>query len=774
MKRVSAVLLCLALVVGLCPAVFAEEAPAFTDVQESNYYYEPVYWAVENGITTGVSPTQFGASGIVNRAQAVTFLWRLAGAPAPAKDHGFKDVPAGKWYADAVNWAAENGIVNGYSDKVFAPFDACTRQQAAAILYRYEELRGGGFQGAWAFEMDFTDRRQISKYAYEALCWITMKGVMQGYHGALDPKGLCQRAQFVTMLYRFAADTPAASAQELSFAEKEVPVVRDSLDSNETATLRYYADMPNVPYMKLTDFYNRFYLAGTERAEGMSETQAGSRSAYENFGGYTLTADADNDVLYTDDLESFTIPGYYIELAITGENDEFYPFLLQNSLETDPETPVPLTLRLGNYGIDLRMGEDGLYFPVGTLCDLFAGSTVYYVVCNGEKLYVVDYLTRFQDNNALYEDEHFSDGMAAGRHRDMADFNYRQLCFTLDVFYGRPGKEYIHDAMADSGLDKVLNDQFPEIKDLLLSLDATEYFGGLYHLLWGLFFDGGHTVPISRMIPTIGVSREAISSLFDAPYITGLYAYYNRQDVLYELYPLQQELYGDDYYAELGDTAMIRFEGFDVDSDGWKAYYAGEGELPLEDDTLGTVYAGLQRAAANPEIKNVILDISTNPGGDSAALNAIQWLMTGEGYLIYRNRLSGQTYRESYLLDANFDGVFDEQDQPITQFHYGVLTSAYSFSCANYFPFVMQANGAMVLGEQSGGGACCVRITSTADGFEIYSSYAGYVLISDDLQSVDEGCPVDKSLVQDGDAPYALFYDLSVLSAAMNEFFAEE
>ena len=165
MKRVSAVLLCLALVVGLCPAVFAEEAPAFTDVQESNYYYEPVYWAVENGITTGVSPTQFGASGIVNRAQAVTFLWRLAGAPAPAKDHGFKDVPAGKWYADAVNWAAENGIVNGYSDKVFAPFDACTRQQAAAILYRYEELRGGGFQGAWAFEMDFTDRRQISKYA---------------------------------------------------------------------------------------------------------------------------------------------------------------------------------------------------------------------------------------------------------------------------------------------------------------------------------------------------------------------------------------------------------------------------------------------------------------------------------------------------------------------------------------------------------------------------------------------------------------------------------
>ena len=771
MKRFFALIFVVALCLSILPAAAAAEVPDFTDVKQSNYYYSSVRWAAESGITTGVSSTLFGASEITTRAQVVTFLWRLAGAPAPNGSSGFSDVPQGKWFSASVSWAAENGVVNGYSAEVFAPDDPCTRQQAAAILYRFERLRGGGFEGSWAFVPEYADSELISAYAYEPLCWITAKGVMQGYDGRLDPNGLCNRAQFVTMLYRYATGTPAAAPQEHSYVEKEVEVVRDSLDSAETATLRYYEDMPNVPYMKLTSFYNQFYLVDTERTEGMTETTTGSVSVFENFAGYRMTADADADELICDELQGFAMLGYYLELALSGEPDEDYPYLYVLPLAVDPESPVPFVLRPGNYGIDLRMGEDGLYFPVGTLCDLFAQPTLYYVIYNGEKLYVVDYIGNRQENSAIYEDEHLCDAMAAGRSRDLTDFTYRELCLNVDAFYGHPGQEYIHDQLDEAGLDKLLRSRYPEVKGWLLSQNPSEYFGALYHLYWGLLYDGGHTAPISSMLDTILLDSNTIRALYDAPYIDGIYNYYRVHDVYDTLNRMQDTFYQGGYYMEHGDTAIIRIDGFDVDYEGWRAYYAGEGEMPFEDDALGTAYRGLQRAAANPAIKNVIFDVSTNGGGDTGALVALEWLATGEGYLLYRNAYSGQVVREEYLIDINSDGVFDEKDQPMTQFRYGVLTSSYSFSCANYFPCYMQEHGAMILGEQSRGGACCIRMNSTADGFALCSSCAGYILCRGNGESVDTGCPVDAYLVRQEGEPYAVFYDLSVLSAEMNEFY---
>ncbi len=94
---------------------------------------------------------------------------------------------------------------------------------------------------------------------------------------------------------------------------------------------------------------------------------------------------------------------------------------------------------------------------------------------------------------------------------------------------------------------------------------------------------------------------------------------------------VREPIYKEDYYIESGDTAMIRFDHFEVDNDGWKDFYAGKGARPLEDDSFGTVLSGIERASKNPEIKNIVIDISCNGGGDDTALLAIEWLLCGTG-----------------------------------------------------------------------------------------------------------------------------------------------
>lgn len=108
----------------------------FTDVPESAYFYEPVLWAVENGITSGTSATKFSPYEGCTRGQTVTFLWRWAGSPEPGSAGSFRDVPYRAYYADAVAWAVEYSITNGTAPGLFSPAQTCTRAQIVTFLYR--------------------------------------------------------------------------------------------------------------------------------------------------------------------------------------------------------------------------------------------------------------------------------------------------------------------------------------------------------------------------------------------------------------------------------------------------------------------------------------------------------------------------------------------------------------------------------------------------------------------------------------------------------------
>ena len=124
------------------------------------------------------------------RADAAAALWLAAGSPVVNYAMTFADVPQEAPYAEAVRWCAAEQLMYGYSEAAFGPEDAVTRQQLAAVLYRYVKQQGGGFTGMWMFPLRFTDAAQVHQWAYEPLCWMTMKGVLTGTgEGVLQPEG---------------------------------------------------------------------------------------------------------------------------------------------------------------------------------------------------------------------------------------------------------------------------------------------------------------------------------------------------------------------------------------------------------------------------------------------------------------------------------------------------------------------------------------------------------------------------------------------------------
>ena len=172
----------------------------FVDVAEGSYYEEAIDWAVEKGITNGVSNNMFAPNDPCTRAQIVTFLWRAAGSPAPKSMSSFTDVPADAFYAKAVAWAVENGITSGTGEGKFSPNSTCTRAQAVTFLYR------ASGSPAVSGKAEFSDVSTTAFYA-DAVTWAAKKGITTGIGGGLfGSDNDCTRGQIVTFLWRAMAE----------------------------------------------------------------------------------------------------------------------------------------------------------------------------------------------------------------------------------------------------------------------------------------------------------------------------------------------------------------------------------------------------------------------------------------------------------------------------------------------------------------------------------------------------------------------------------------
>lgn len=175
----------------------------FTDTNLNAWYHDGVHYCLENGLMKGYSENTFAPNDSLTRAMLAQILYSKEGKPIVSANCSFDDVASGKWYSNAVTWAAEREIVIGYGDGTFDPDGAITREQLAVMLWRY-----AGSPTASGTLNSFSDQGKVSGYAVDALRWAVETGILSGKgNGILDPKGKATRAEVATMLYHYFSET---------------------------------------------------------------------------------------------------------------------------------------------------------------------------------------------------------------------------------------------------------------------------------------------------------------------------------------------------------------------------------------------------------------------------------------------------------------------------------------------------------------------------------------------------------------------------------------
>ena len=570
----------------------------------------------------------------------------------------------------------------------------------------------------------------------------------------------------------------ALADASVTFETRQVPVNRGGEDGG-TVGLRFYSDMPSVPYISVADF-QQLMLPGTTIA--VSKT---AESTYLLTGPYAkATVDIATEQFSSDDYMAFTNQMGQVQEGMDNVGYGGSPFLRYSHQELSPATAT-VTFDFKKYGIDLRGDDTAVYFPFTTIADIFCDLDFHLAGYNGEKVIVLPC-----DNNdvAILETERAQQLLETKtRNADMASYCYAELCFVVDHFYGMPGRSKLENGIRKDGLDKTLDgiENGPLIKQLLKSTSMNDYFTGMKSLNV-LLQDGGHTDmmvdwnlfkatqegdDISEMFGNWMERNQGLQDTYPQLYqlIMDYFDTLNNQKE--EFISLARPIPSDETYYKEGDTAYLMYNSFgQIRKYAWREYYAGgcKGETPAVDENfpgdLSVVLDALKRANDDPEVKNLVVDLSCNRGGDFDVLMAMSVLMGGPNYYYCENLVTGQRQKCYFDVDSNFDGVFDEKDKEVKyDLNIAVMVSDLSFSCGNFFPSLMKDAGFPIIGERSGGGACSVQAFITPEGMQFQMSSARDRLTNAKWENIDGGVepnyPIDLS---SGD--YDPLYDVATIS----------
>lgn len=739
-RRTISLLTALALALSLSVPALAAEGTGATlgDAATTDWYYNAARWAIGSGVAeSGAEPGKPMSaadwasmlraasgrtdipetSGALPRSAAVGYLYDYFGNGEKVPAAPFADVPEDDASYDAVLWARAKGITNGTDDNLFAPVEALTLGQAVTMLYRWRMAQDG-------------------------------------------------------------------------YVEIEAPVFRKALTA-ETVTLRYYADTPNVPFIGVSKFYALMLPGKTLEVEKTGES------------AYTLTnangsasADTAAETFSSDNYVAFTNQMELVQQGAPNVYLDGYGFARVNHNEYDKD-PARVTFRFADYGIDLRGDDSEVYFPFQTLADMFSEIGYHYAAYNGVNVYV----NADNQTPVMYDrDKHYYDPILRMTYRpaDLASFGYREMCFAIDNFYGLPGASTLERKcdLAAVGLDKAL-ERYGEpgllTRERLCSTDMSQYQLGLSRLS-RLLYDKGHTLILpfvlyddirerykadGSLVEDLNADYEETLSLRTGNNSTALL---EKRAPIYDpdMEPMDSYEKGTTY-IKYKDTVICVFNSFMKENYAeWQAFYAGTGERPTgETSGLMSVVEALERAQADPEVKNFIIDITLNGGGSADVVAALTSLLVEDNRVRTKNTLTGQIVTTYYDIDRNFDGKFDEKDAEVSYdgLNIAVLTSGCSFSCANLFPSIMRDHGVLLLGHRSGGGTCAIQMMSDANGYSYQiSSYMGH-LVNDAGESIDGGVPVDVELLRhddEGKEDYSGFYDFDVMREAVNAFYAQK
>ena len=571
--------------------------------------------------------------------------------------------------------------------------------------------------------------------------------------------------------------------------EKNVPVYRDRPESDESAVIRMYGD---IPYMKIDDFYNNLYFTGAEaypqQASPMTVTRNGNSYETTAYNGTKGVFDVEAGTFTCENLDAYANPPYYA-LLLASERDSSAPFVRISHTEYSGALTAK-TMDFSKYGIKLEGDGDELWVPLAVLQCLFSSPYAYNAYFNGKGIYMQDGMETLQPESARNLDSEYYDFMKNARSEEKARFDYSVLCFYVDNCFGYPERSRLSESIAEVGLDKTLDQtidgiHLSAIKESLLSTDMEEYVFGIFALMTAID-DGGHTtfadmpmlteerkVAWAKKKAELGLVPSKKNALADASFnsITKVYQQAAKDNFDY----VEGITYDNGEWAnyfEKGDTALYLFTHFYCNRLSWTQYEDGQlSEMPQ--DTMGTFMKCLEKAKSNPNIKKFVIFLAMNNGGESGIATTMAKIISGQAYRHQYNAYTGQDEIIWYDVDLNFDGVFDEKDNEVSYpFKFAVIAGANTYSAANYLTSMAKDNGVCVLGEQSGGGACSPQPTPESEG-TMFNLSARYKLVDRNNEHVDFGIVPDVVLTveKDGETDYGRFLDFEEISRLIDAFY---
>ena len=420
-----------------------------------------------------------------------------------------------------------------------------------------------------------------------------------------------------------------------------------------------------------------------------------------------------------------------IQAAIIPKEEDGEPKMFSPSGKSFNQFGEMAKIPLADYSIDLIASEGECYIPMQTLSDLLLSPQYILLVFNGEEIICTAYGTEFVSQMYAAAPQEMSPAFA--------QFNYTELMLLLDTYYGLKEEHHIGSfrdmVLYNTGLNAIVADTDPKAFDSALATLLMTYL------------DDGHSGFLSsswRSGEMDAVSKLSLLTSFGRSSRTKIHTKTRFSDARKVFYPN-----GVPGYLEIGDTAFITFDSFSMKHDDVKDYYRLESIDPEQDTIQLIAHANQQIRRENSPVKNIVIDLSLNGGGNAgAAAFVISWF-NGEAVLALRDTLTGSETIAGYYADVNLDGNSKgeaEDTVSVGDYNLYCLISGNSFSCGNLVPAAFKASGAVtLLGQRSGGGSCVVLPCTSASGavFAISGPKQLAAVLNGSFYNIDEGIDPD-------------------------------
>lgn len=555
-------------------------------------------------------------------------------------------------------------------------------------------------------------KRRLAIYALIGV--LTLGSVGCGIVERTETAGdaLIENSQDTTSANEVAAELTA----EHEITSKDVKLNWYKFEEPFDTTVYFIDGITEIPYFEIEDFVTiKNLMTDIEKRDSVIEEcrKEGNQVILVRDNGSECIMDFEQSTIHFDNFDKFVQCGFSDALVSDVWRHETFedgsPKYFTNARESVNRSGYPVTLSLADYDIQMICQDSKYFVPVQTMSDILLNEMTDFIAYNGSNLYIYDDGL----NSSPYAMEFYSVPKGK-RSEELATFTYNELAFVLDFNYGQKEAQNITDFrsyLRAIGLEEPLLSSEPLESHKALDTLTNQFLGGRHNFTVSYTYLADPSDEYLDEIRVIKAANEKVEFNLTSTYMNAREQIYKGGDAV-------------PCYEEVGDTAILTFKGFEFapdDVDYYEATVSGDklGDCYHGINTIGLIqYAHAQITRPDSPIENVVIDLSNNAGGDvDAGIFFLAWIM-GEAPVSLRDTATGAETTAYYMCDANFDGVFDKQDN-LTDCGKKVycLVSPCTFSCANFVPSVLkETQSAVILGRTSGGGTCSVMPLCTADG----------------------------------------------------------